>query len=230
MSTGRAGSTSGASRPTPRGCSFGWACRPDAVTWLFVAAGVGAAALLALDGLAAGRRRVPSDPAPDPARLLRWRGRALAGTVRRRAGSTSTASATTSPRPGCRSRLASAPTRSSSGLVLAVLVLLIKSETALVHVARAESGKAPRRSTGRTSPHRVAGCCARCGAHCGSCRSTARSSRWSSPLLALVAELTGLTDELLVALVPVAARHGARPPGRRSSPPTGCDDRSAASS
>ena len=59
---------------------------PNGVTWLMILAGLAAAAVLALPGRAAGRRRLPADPAADPARLLRRRGGALAGrkSVRRR--------------------------------------------------------------------------------------------------------------------------------------------------
>ena len=90
------------------------------------------------------------------------------------------------------------------GLVVAVLVLLIKSETALVHVARAESGKGPvedRRDVAAPRP--------------GLLRSLRRALRvlpfyrafvaMEFTLLALAAELAGVTDELLIALIPVGA-------------------------
>jgi hypothetical protein len=90
------------------------------------------------------------------------------------------------------------------GLVLAVLVLLIKSETALVFLARAESGKPPAEDRREVAAPRP-----------GMLRSLRQALRFvpfyrafvamEFTLLALVAEITGLTDELLVVLIPVAA-------------------------
>jgi hypothetical protein len=90
------------------------------------------------------------------------------------------------------------------GLVLAVLVLLVKSETALVHVARAESGRPPVEDRREVAAPRG-----------GLLRSLRRALRFvpfyrafvamEFTLLVLIAEVAGVTDELLVALIPVAA-------------------------
>jgi phosphatidylglycerophosphate synthase len=90
------------------------------------------------------------------------------------------------------------------GLVVAVLVLLIKSETALVHLARAEAGKPPPEDREEVAAPRG-----------GLLRTVRRSLRMlpfyrafvamEFTLLVLAAELAGLDRTLLIALVPVAA-------------------------
>jgi hypothetical protein len=93
--------------------------------------------------------------------------------------------------------------RVTLGLVAAVLVLLIKSETALVHVARAETGRPPPADRADVAAPRP-----------GVLRAVRRALRLAPfyrafvamefTLLALAADLLGVTDELLIALVPVA--------------------------
>ena len=91
------------------------------------------------------------------------------------------------------------------GLVLAVLVLLIKSETALVHVARAESGQPPPADRADVAAPR-GGLPARSrGTRCASIPFYRAFVAMEFTLLALVAELLDEVDTLLVVLVPVAA-------------------------
>ena len=116
-STGRAGSTSAALSPylTRRCCAR--AITPNGVTWLMILAGVAAAAVLALPGVLPRGRRVPADPAPDPARLLRRRAGPLARR-RRRSGVYLDRIGHWLTEARCRSRSASAPTgRDRSALV-----------------------------------------------------------------------------------------------------------------
>ena len=113
---------------------------PDAVTWLFVLTGVGAAALLCLDGV------LPVVGAVllvqlqilldcSDGEVARWLGRSSPrGIYLDRIGHYLTEA-------GLPIALGIRADEVTLGLVLAILVLLIKSETALVHVARAESGK-----------------------------------------------------------------------------------------
>ena len=176
---------------------------PDAVTWLFVAAGVAAAGVLALDG-----------PLPAVAAFLliqlqilldcsdgevaRWQGRSSPrGIYLDRVGHYLTEA-------GLPIALGIRTDEVTLGLVLAVLVLLIKSETALVHVARAESGKPPADDRREVAAPRG-----------GLLRSLRRALRlvpfyrafvaMEFTLLVLIAEIAGITDDLIVALVPVAA-------------------------
>ena len=176
---------------------------PNAVTWLFVATGVAAAAVLSLPGVAAVagaflliQLQVLLDCSDGE--VARWQQRfSPAGIYLDRIGHYVTEAAlpiALGVRAG----------EETLGLVVAVLVLLIKSETALVHVARAESGKPPPADTADVAAPRG-----------GLLRAVRRSLR-ALPFyrafvavelttLALLAELLDLTDELLVALVPVAA-------------------------
>jgi hypothetical protein len=88
--------------------------------------------------------------------------------------------------------------------VVAVLVLLIKSETALVHLARAEAGRPPPADREDVAAPRA-----------GLLRRVRRSLRAlpfyrafvavEFTILALVAEALDEADTLMVALVPVAA-------------------------
>ncbi len=176
---------------------------PDAVTWLFVLTGVAAAAVLSFDGL------LPAIGAVlliqlqilldcSDGEVARWQGRSSPrGIYLDRIGHYVTEAALPIA-------LGIRADDVTLGLVLAVLVLLIKSETALVHVARAESGKPPAEDRREVAAPRG-----------GVLRSLRRAFRvvpfyrafvaMEFTLLALIAEIAGLTDELLVVLIPVAA-------------------------
>src|SRR5690606_28022554 len=90
------------------------------------------------------------------------------------------------------------------GLVAAVLVLLIKGESALVTVARAEAGQPPAADTVAVAAPRP-----------GALRHVRRTLGFlpfyrafvavEATLLALAAEILGLTEELVIALVAVTA-------------------------
>ena len=176
---------------------------PDAVTWLFIAAGLAAAGVLSLGGpvAAAGafvliQLQILLDCSDGE--VARWQQRfSPRGVYLDRIGHYLTESALPIA-------LGIAVGEEILGLVVAVLVLLIKSETALVHVARAESGMAPPVDREEVAAPRG-----------GILR---RVRRWlravpfyrafvavEFTLLALVAELLGEADTLLVVLVPVAA-------------------------
>jgi len=176
---------------------------PDGVTWLFVLTGVAAAALLSVDGLlpaigafALIQLQILFDCSDGE--VARWQGRSSPrGIYLDRIGHYVTEA-------GLPIALGIRADELVLGLVLAVLVLLIKSETALVHVARAESGRPPAEDRREVAAPRG-----------GLLRSLRRAARFvpfyrafvamEFTLLALMAEVAGLTDELLVALVPVAA-------------------------
>lgn len=176
---------------------------PDAVTWLFVAAGVAAAAVLALDGplpavgaLVLIQLQILLDCSDGE--VARWQGRSSPrGIYLDRVGHYVTEA-------GLPIALGIRADDVTLGLVLAVLVLLIKSETALVHVARAESGRPPAADRREVAAPRG-----------GLLRSLRRAAAYvpfyrafvamEFTLLVLAAEIAGLTDELLVALLPVAA-------------------------
>jgi phosphatidylglycerophosphate synthase len=176
---------------------------PDAVTWLFVLTGVAAAAVLSIDGL------LPVIGAVlliqlqilldcSDGEVARWQGRSSPrGIYLDRIGHYVTEA-------GLPIALGIRADEVALGLVLAVLVLLIKSETALVFVARAESGKPPADDRREVAAPRG-----------GVLRSLRQALRFvpfyrafvamEFTLLALIAEIAGLTDELLVVLIPVAA-------------------------
>ena len=176
---------------------------PDAVTWLFVLVGIAAAALVALDGLlpVVGaflliQLQILLDCSDGE--VARWQGRSSPrGIYLDRVGHYLTET-------GLPIALGIRADNLELGLVLAVLVLLIKSETALVHVARAESGRPAAADRQEVATPRG-----------GLLRSLRRSLRFvpffrafvamEFTVLVLIAELAGLTDELLVALIPVAA-------------------------
>jgi phosphatidylglycerophosphate synthase len=176
---------------------------PDGVTWLFVLTGVAAAALLSVDGLlpAMGafvliQLQILLDCSDGE--VARWQGwSSPRGIYLDRIGHYVTEA-------GLPIALGIRADELVLGLVVAVLVLLIKSETALVHVARAESGRPPAEDRREVAAPRG-----------GVLRSLRRAMRFvpfyrafvamEFTLLALIAEVAGLTDELLVALVPVAA-------------------------
>ena len=176
---------------------------PDAVTWLFILAGLAAAGLLSVDGV------LPAIGAVlliqlqilldcSDGEVARWQGRSSArGIYLDRIGHYVTEAGL----PIARGIRADEVTL---GLVLAVLVLLIKSETALVFLARAESGKPPAEDRREVAAPRG-----------GVLRSLRHALRFvpfyrafvamEFTLLALAAEVAGFTDELLVVLIPVAA-------------------------
>jgi phosphatidylglycerophosphate synthase len=176
---------------------------PDAVTWLFVLTGVAAAALLSLDGL------LPVIGAVlliqlqilldcSDGEVARWQGRSSPrGIYLDRIGHYVTEA-------GLPIALGIRADEVTLGLVVAVLVLLIKSETALVFLARAESGKPPVEDRREVAAPRG-----------GVLRPLRQAVRFvpfyrafvamEFTLLALIAEIADLTDELLVVLIPVAA-------------------------
>jgi phosphatidylglycerophosphate synthase len=176
---------------------------PDAVTWLFVVAGVAAAALLCLEGV------LPAIGAVlliqlqilldcSDGEVARWQGRSSPrGIYLDRIGHYLTEA-------GLPIALGVRADEVTLGLVLALLVLLIKSETALVFLARAESGRPPAEDRREVAAPRG-----------GVLRSLRQAVRFvpfyrafvamEFTLLALIAEIAGLTDELLIVLIPVAA-------------------------
>jgi phosphatidylglycerophosphate synthase len=176
---------------------------PNAVTWLFIATGLAAAAVLSLGGLAAAagaflliQLQVVLDCSDGE--VARWQQRfSVQGIYLDRIGHHVTEAALPIA-------LGIAADEVTFGLVIAVLVLLIKSETALVHVARAEAGKPPPADRAEVAAPRG-----------GLLRALRRAFgvvplyrafvAMEFTLLALVAELLDATDALLVALVPVAA-------------------------
>lgn len=178
---------------------------PNAVTWLFIAAGVAAAAVLAIDdlgiaGVIASVLLIQLQILLDcsDGEVARWQNRFSAkGVYLDRIGHYVTEA-------GLPIALGIRADEVTLGLVVAVLVLLIKSETALVHVARAESGQPPPPDTADAAAPRA-----------GVLRGLRRALRaipfyrafvaMEFTLLALVAELLDETDTLLVVLVPVAA-------------------------
>ena len=176
---------------------------PDAVTWLFVLTGVAAAAVLSFDGL------LPAIGAVlliqlqilldcSDGEVARWQGHSSPrGIYLDRIGHYLTEA-------GLPIALGIRADEVTLGLVLAVLVLLVKSETALVYLARAESGKPPAEDRREVAAPRG-----------GLLRTLRQAFRFvpfyrafvamEFTLLVLVAEIADLTDELLVVLIPVAA-------------------------
>jgi phosphatidylglycerophosphate synthase len=175
----------------------------NAVTWLFVLAGVGAAAVLALGGVAAAagafaliQLQILLDCSDGE--VARWRGESsVRGIYLDRIGHYLTEAALPIA-------LGISVDEEVLGLVVAVLVLLIKSETALVHLARAEAGRPPPADREEVAAPRP-----------GLLRTIRRSLRAlpfyrafvavEFTLLALVAAILDESDTLLVILVPVAA-------------------------
>ena len=178
----------------------------NGVTWLMIVAGVAAAGVLALPGLL---------PAIGAALLIqlqllldcsdgevaRWRGeRSTLGVYLDRIGHWLTEGAL----PIALGIRADDDASLVLGLVVAVLVLLIKAESALVTVARAEAGLAPAADTVAVAAPRP-----------GLLRHARRALGFvpffrafvavEATLLALAAEILDLTHELVVALVVVTA-------------------------
>ena len=131
---------------------------PNGVTWLMIVVGVLAAARAdAARASAAAVGGVRADPAAAAARLLRRRARALARQSPRPPGIYLDRLGhylTEPPLPIALGIRADGGWHhlggwTTLGLLISVLVLLVKSETALVHVARAESGLPPAKDTRR---------------------------------------------------------------------------------
>jgi phosphatidylglycerophosphate synthase len=176
---------------------------PNAVTWLMILSGVAAAAVLTVDGV------LPAIAAVlliqlqilldcSDGELARWQGRfSPAGIYLDRLGHWITEAAL----PIALGIRADEPVL---GLVVAVLVLLVKGETALVHVARAEAGLGKVEDTVAVAAPR-AGLLARLRAAAGRLPFYRAFVAVEFTALALVAALLDETRTLLIALVPVAA-------------------------
>jgi phosphatidylglycerophosphate synthase len=178
----------------------------NGVTWLMIVAGVAAAGVLALPGLL---------PAIGALLLIqlqllldccdgevaRWRDeKSLAGVYLDRIGHWVTDAAL----PIALGIRADGDDYVVLGLVIAVLVLMIQGESALVTVARAESGRPPAADTAEVAAPR--------GGLLRGLRRAARTVPFyrafvpvEATILALIAEIAGLTRELVVALVVIAA-------------------------
>jgi phosphatidylglycerophosphate synthase len=176
---------------------------PDAVTWLFVFVGVAAAALLCVEGVLPVLGAVLLIQLQilldcSDGEVARWQGRSSPrGIYLDRMGHYLTEA-------GLPIALGVRADEVTLGLVLAVLVLLIKSETALVFLARAESGRPPAEDRREVAAPR--------GGVLRSLRGAVRFVPFyrafvamEFTLLALTAEIADLTDELLIVLIPVAA-------------------------
>jgi phosphatidylglycerophosphate synthase len=176
----------------------------NGVTWLMIVAGVAAAGVLALPGL------LPAIGAVlliqlqllldcSDGEVARWRGeKSVVGVYLDRIGHWLTEGAL----PIALGVRADGDEYVVLGLVAAVLVLLIKGESALVTVARAEAGRPPAEDTVAVAAPRP-----------GALRLARRALGFlpfyrafvavEATLLALLAEILGLTQELVVALVVV---------------------------
>jgi phosphatidylglycerophosphate synthase len=127
---------------------------PNGVTWLMILVGLAAAAVLALPGLLAAIGAVALIQLQilldcSDGELARWRDvRSTAGVYLDRLGHWTTETAL----PIALGIRADEPTL---GLVVAVLVLLIKGESALVTVARAEAGLPPAADTAAVAAPRA---------------------------------------------------------------------------
>jgi phosphatidylglycerophosphate synthase len=178
----------------------------NGVTWLMILAGVAAAGVLSLPGLV---------PAIGAAALIqlqllldcadgevaRWRGeRSPAGVYLDRIGHWLTEAAL----PIALGVRADGDRYVVLGLVIAVLVLLIKGESALVTVARAESGRLPADDTVAVAAPRL-GLLRRARRALGFVPFFRAFVAVEATLLALVAEILDATRVLVVALVVVAA-------------------------
>jgi phosphatidylglycerophosphate synthase len=174
----------------------------NGVTWLMIVAGIAAAGVLALPGL------VPAIGAVlliqlqllldcSDGEVARWRGeKSVLGVYLDRIGHWLTEGAL----PIALGIRTGDDTYVMLGLVAAVLVLLIKGESALVTVARAEAGRPPAEDTVAVAAPRP-----------GVLRVARRVLGFipfyrafvavELTLLALAAEILGLTEELVIALV-----------------------------
>jgi phosphatidylglycerophosphate synthase len=129
---------------------------PDGVTWLMILSGLAAAAVLALPGVAAAVGAVLLIQLQllldcSDGEVARWRQqKSPAGVYLDRIGHWLTEAALPIA-------LGIRADRVELGLVVAVLVLLIKGESALVTVARAESGRPPAADTRAVAAPRATG-------------------------------------------------------------------------
>ena len=173
------------------------------MTWLFVAAGVAAAAAVAVDGILTAVAAVLLIQLQilfdcSDGELARWRGQSSpVGIYLDRFGHWVTEAAL----PIALGIRVDEPVL---GLVVAVLVLFVKGETALVHVARAEAG------LGKVEDS-VAVAAPRGGLLASARRFAGRLPFYRAfvaiefTALVLVASLLDVERELLVALIPIAA-------------------------
>jgi len=185
----------------------------NAVTWLMIVVGLAAAAVLALPGVVAALGAVLLIQLQllldcSDGEVARWREqRSPVGVYLDRIGHWLTEAAL----PIALGVRADGDTYTTLGLVIAVLVLLIKGESALVTVARAESGRPPAEDTVAVAAPRASGL--------ARLRRAARLAPFyrafvavEATLLALAAALLdlavgdlGATRVLVVALVVIAA-------------------------
>ena len=178
----------------------------NGVTWLMIVAGVAAAGVLALPGL------LPAIGAVlliqlqllldcSDGEVARWRGeRSTLGVYLDRIGHWLT-EGTLPIALGVRT---GDDTYVMLGLVAAVLVLLIKGESALVTVARAESGLPPAADTAAVAAPRVSAL-RRARRALGFVPFYRAFVAVEATLLALAAEILDLTEELVIALVALTA-------------------------
>jgi phosphatidylglycerophosphate synthase len=184
---------------------------PDAVTWLMILAGLAAGAALTLPGLwgpllafALIQLQILLDCSDGE--LARWLDRrSPSGVYLDRIGHWVTEAALPiGLGVHADGGWDSIGTYTTLGLVLSVLVLLVKGESALVTVARAESGRPPAADTVAVAAPRAGGL-RRLRRALGYLPFFRAFVAMELTLLALVAELAGATDVLVVALLPVAA-------------------------
>ncbi|HEV3001100.1 MAG TPA: CDP-alcohol phosphatidyltransferase family protein [Solirubrobacteraceae bacterium] len=176
---------------------------PNGVTWLMILSGVAAAAALAVDGVATAVAAVLLIQCQilfdcSDGELARWRGQSSpVGIYLDRLGHWVTEAAL----PIALGVRVDEPVL---GLVVAVLVLFVKGETALVHVARGEAGLGRVEDTVAVAAPR-AGLLARLRSFAGRLPFYRAFVAIEFTALALVAAVLGVERELLIALVPVAA-------------------------
>jgi phosphatidylglycerophosphate synthase len=176
----------------------------NGVTWLMIVAGVAAAGVLALPGL------LPAIGAVlliqlqllldcSDGEVARWRGeKSVLGVYLDRIGHWLTEGAL----PIALGIRTGDETYVVLGLVASVLVLLIKGESALVTVARAESGMPPAADTVAVAAPRASGL-RRLRRALGLVPFFRAFVAVEATVLALLAEIFGLTEELVVALVAI---------------------------
>jgi phosphatidylglycerophosphate synthase len=178
----------------------------NGVTWLMIVAGAAAAAVLALPGLwpAVGavlliQLQLLLDCSDGE--VARWRGeKSVVGVYLDRIGHWVTEGAL----PIALGVRADGDEYVVLGLVAAVLVLFIKGESALVGVARAEAGLPPAGDTRAVAAPRATGL-RRARRALGYVPFFRAFVAVEATLLALVAEIAGLTEEWVVALVVICA-------------------------
>jgi phosphatidylglycerophosphate synthase len=178
----------------------------NGVTWLMIVAGVAAAAVLSLPGIAAAVGAVLLIQLQllldcSDGEVARWREqKSPVGVYLDRIGHWLTEGAL----PIALGIRADGDSYVVLGLVAAVLVLLIKGESALVTVARTEAGLPPAGDTRDVAAPRVTGL-RRMRRALGVVPFFRAFVAVEATLLALAAEIAGLTEEWVVALVVVTA-------------------------